>query len=135
MRPEARTAGTTNRELKPFTQLPTAVVLSNSQGALIVTAGPPSGFERLLADYRIWLVVDRGLADATVHRYEKDQVSERHDHAVSPNPVFERYRPTQRLPDPDSSRCPVIGFLRVAAHLSLVTPIGHAVITTIPADY
>jgi site-specific recombinase XerD len=43
----------------------------DSQGALIVRAAPPSGLERLLGDYRSWLVVERGLADATVVRYEK----------------------------------------------------------------
>jgi site-specific recombinase XerD len=43
----------------------------DSQGALIARTAPPSGLERLLADYRSWLVVHRGLADATVLRYEK----------------------------------------------------------------
>lgn len=43
----------------------------DSQGALIVRNAVPTGIERLLEDYRIWLVVDRGLADATVLRYEK----------------------------------------------------------------
>jgi integrase/recombinase XerD len=43
----------------------------DSQGALIARTSPASGVERLLADYRSWLVVERGLADATVLRYEK----------------------------------------------------------------
>jgi site-specific recombinase XerD len=43
----------------------------DSQGALIAWTPAPSRVERLLADYRIWLVVERGLADATVLRYEK----------------------------------------------------------------
>lgn len=43
----------------------------DSEGALIAKAAPASGVERLLANYRSWLVVDRGLADATVLRYEK----------------------------------------------------------------
>ena len=42
----------------------------DSEGALAFRPVPDSPVERLVAEYRIWLVVDRGLAAATVLRYE-----------------------------------------------------------------
>jgi site-specific recombinase XerD len=42
----------------------------DSEGALAFKPVPDSPVERLVAEYRIWLVVDRGLAAATVLRYE-----------------------------------------------------------------
>ncbi|MGH3452006.1 MAG: tyrosine-type recombinase/integrase [Haloechinothrix sp.] len=41
------------------------------EGVLPAPAEPSSPVEMLMADYRRWLVVDRGLADPTVLRYEK----------------------------------------------------------------
>lgn len=41
------------------------------EGVLAAPAGPSTPVEVLLADYRKWLVVDRGLAEGTVLRYEK----------------------------------------------------------------
>ena len=41
------------------------------EGALAEAAGPASPVEVVVADYRRWLVVDRGLAGPTVLRYEK----------------------------------------------------------------
>ena len=43
----------------------------DSEGALVARTAPPTGIGLLLAEYRTWLVADRGLADATVLRYEK----------------------------------------------------------------
>jgi site-specific recombinase XerD len=43
----------------------------DSQGALAFEPVPDSPVEQLLAEYRTWLVVDRGLAALTVLRYEK----------------------------------------------------------------
>ena len=40
------------------------------EGVLAVRAVPSTPVEMLLTDYRRWLVVDRGLADPTVLRYE-----------------------------------------------------------------
>jgi site-specific recombinase XerD len=42
----------------------------DSEGALAFKPVPDSPIERLVAEYRTWLVVDRGLAAATVLRYE-----------------------------------------------------------------
>jgi hypothetical protein len=42
----------------------------DSEGALAFKPVPDSPVEQLVAAYRIWLVVDRGLAAATVLRYE-----------------------------------------------------------------
>jgi site-specific recombinase XerD len=42
----------------------------DSEGALAFKPVPDSPVEQLVAEYRIWLVVDRGLAEATVLRYE-----------------------------------------------------------------
>ncbi len=41
-----------------------------SQGLLVTEALPSTPVEELVADYRAWLVVDRGLAAPTVLRYE-----------------------------------------------------------------
>lgn len=41
-----------------------------SQGLLVMEALPSTPVEELVADYRAWLVVDRGLAAPTVLRYE-----------------------------------------------------------------
>jgi len=41
------------------------------EGVLAEPDAPPSPVEILMADYGRWLVVDRGLADQTVLRYEK----------------------------------------------------------------
>jgi site-specific recombinase XerD len=43
----------------------------DSEGAVAVEPVPDSLVEQLVAEYRTWLVVDRGLAAATVLRYEK----------------------------------------------------------------
>ena len=42
-----------------------------SEGVLISVPTPATPVEELMADYRSWLVVDRGLAAATVLRYER----------------------------------------------------------------
>jgi hypothetical protein len=42
----------------------------DSEGALAFKPVPDSPVEQLVAEYRTWLVVDRGLAAATVLRYE-----------------------------------------------------------------
>jgi hypothetical protein len=43
----------------------------DSQGALGFEPAPDSSVEQLVAEYRSWLVVDRGLAAPSVLRYEK----------------------------------------------------------------
>jgi hypothetical protein len=40
-------------------------------GVLAAEAAPPDPLDELLAEYRDWLVLERGLADATVLRYDR----------------------------------------------------------------